>query len=78
MDVLFPFLRGGFAPPPKKTEYISHIGGGDHPANFTVVGKTLCEACWRRHGRKGAGEALVIRGPTLTFPQRHRTSSVNN
>ena len=36
--------------------YISHIGGGEHHPNFTVLGKTLCEASWRWHGRDAKGQ----------------------
>ena len=37
--------------------HISHISGGKHPPKFTVLGKILCEAYQRRHGRfaKAAG-----------------------
>ena len=31
--------------------HISHIAGGEHPPNFTVMGKNLCEACWCWCGR---------------------------
>ena len=29
--------------------------GGEHPPNFTVLEKTWCKACWRRHGRDTSG-----------------------
>ena len=29
---------------------MSHIGGGEHPPNFTVSGQTSCEACRGWHG----------------------------
>ena len=35
--------------------YILHMSGGERPSNFTVLGKTLCEACWHWHGRDAKG-----------------------
>ena len=41
---------------PLALHYISHIGGGEQPPKFTVLGKTSWEA-WRRwHGRGAMGQ----------------------
>ena len=63
----------------------SHISGGEHPSNCTVLGVTQCEAspapAWE--GCRGADAALVRRTVPLsptdsTFPQWNGTSSINN
>ena len=43
-------------PEPLALFYISRISGGEHPPNFTVLGKALCGACPRRHGRDAQGQ----------------------
>ena len=35
---------------------ISHIAGGEHLLPFAVLGKILCEVCWRQHGRDAKGQ----------------------
>ena len=41
---------------PLALHYISHIGGGEQPSKFGVLGKTSWEA-WRRwHGRGAMGQ----------------------
>ena len=61
----------------------AHIGGGEHPIYFTILGETGCEALpvttWG--GRRGAAAAPVSRGTTVpllptenTFPRWLGTS----
>ena len=36
------------------------------PPKFTVLGKTLCEACWCRHGETPQGVEVLSHCPTVT------------
>ena len=46
--------------------YISHISG-EHPPNYTALGKALCGACrlWHRRGDKGQKQPLRAEGQPL-------------
>ena len=39
-----------------------HISGGEHPPNFTVLGKILRAACQRRHGGRQTGADVSAAG----------------
>ena len=49
-----PMLLEPPTPTPLALCYTSHIGGGQHPPNFTVMGTTECGACRRRRGGTGS------------------------
>ena len=55
---------------------MSHIDGGEHPPNFTVLGKTLCGAlpAPAREGHPGAAAALVSSGTTTPLSRSKNTS----
>ena len=41
--------------------YISNNSGGEHPLNSVFLGKTLCGACQRQHGREAQGQKQHLR-----------------
>ena len=45
---------------------LCYISYGENLLTFTVLGKTLCEACQHQQGRQGAEAALVSSG--ILFP----------
>ena len=77
--------HGNSTPPPPPFPH--HISDGEHPPNFTVLGKTLCEAlpapAWEGH--QGVEAAFVSNGTTVPLSPRKNTvlqwlgtSNVNN